>query len=139
MNNDPRKSRASHAQESASDSVSEQTLVEFFSAARTGNRKKIEALLYSGVSPNVVEPSTGFTLLHYISSRGITAGLNTLLRRCEFDHLLRDHLGRLPSELAATVAEDSRLAGRLRTLEIEQADRQGVTLTYRPRPPISER
>lgn len=134
---DPRRyrSRAAPNEEAA---IDEATLIEFFLAARYGDYKTIKRLLDSGVPPSLTEPSTGFTLLHYIAARGIGAPVDGLLRQYEFDHLVRDNLGRLPSELAATVAEDFTLAGRLRSLEIEQADSQGITLTYRPRPPATE-
>ncbi|WP_366555350.1 ankyrin repeat domain-containing protein [Aquibaculum sediminis] len=137
MANNPRRyrSRAAPHEEAA---VDEATLAEFFLAARYGDYRKIKTLLDSGVPPTLAEPSTGFTLLHYIAARGIGAPVHGLLRRYDFDFLLRDHLGRLPSELAATVAEDFTLAGRLRSRELEQADSQGITLTYRPRPPATE-
>jgi len=138
MPNDPRRyrSRAAPNEETA---VDEATLTEFFLAARYGDFKTIKRLFDIGVPPTLTEPSTGFTLLHYIAARGIGTPVHGLLRRYAFDFLLRDHLGRLPSELAATVAENFALAGSLRDLELEQADRQGVTLTYRPRPPATER
>jgi ankyrin repeat protein len=134
---DPRKYRLSSISKEASD-IDEETLIEFFLAARHGDYKKIKRLLDSGVPPTLAEPSTGFTLLHYIAARGISTPLRGLLRSYDFDVLLRDHLGRLPSELAATVAEDFVRASFLRDQEIEEADRRGMTLTYRPRPSSTE-
>ena len=134
---DPRKfrSRAVPNQEAV---VDETTLSEFFLAARSGDYRAIKRLLDAGVPPTLVEPSTGFTLVHYIAARGVSGRVRLLLRQYSFNFLLRDHLGRLPSELAATVAEDFAFASRLRTLELEQADSEGITLTYRPRPPDTE-
>lgn len=134
---DPRKYRSSAAP-NETPAVDEDTLIKFFLAARYGDFKKIKRLLDSGVPPTLSEPSTGFTLLHYIAARGIGAPLSRLIGKYQFDFLLRDHLGRLPSELAATVAEDFALASRLRDQELEQADSQGLKLTYRPRPSSNE-
>jgi len=128
-------SRAASRQEAV---VGEETLSEFFLAARSSDYRTIKRLLDSGVPPSLVEPSTGFTLVHYIAARGVSVRVRGLLRQYSFNFLLRDNLGRLPSELAATVAEDFAFASRLRDYEIEQADREGITLTYRPRPPATE-
>ena len=134
---DSRKSRSRAAlnQEAV---VDEATLVEFFLAARSGDYRTMKRLLDYGVPPSLVEPSTGFTLVHYIAARGVSVPVRGLLRQYSFNFLLRDHLGRLPSELAATVAEDFAFASRLRDYELEQADYEGITLTYRPRPPATE-
>lgn len=135
---DPPKGR-SLAAPNEETAVDKATLEEFFLAARYGDYTTIITMLESGrVLPTIAEPSTGFTLLHYYAARGSCAPAMILISQYKLDFLMRDHLGRLPSELAATVAEDFDLANRLRDREIEQADSEGITLTYRPRPPATE-
>lgn len=106
-------------------------LRDYFAAVRVGNEKIVKESLNSGISVNAVEPTTTFTALHYAASRRASALLETLLDQHDLDHLKRDGLGRLPSQLASTCAGDIETARRLRTLEMWQAQDQGVTLPYR--------
>ena len=108
-------------------------LREYFAAASIGNKKIVKKHLDAGISVNEVDPLTTFTALHYAAARRGYAMLDMLLEHPDIDHIVRDGFGRLPSELAGTCAEDIDTARRLRTLEAAQAQKQGVTLTYRPR------
>ena len=108
-------------------------LREYFAAARTGNEKIVKKHLDAGVSVNAVDPISSFTALHFAAARRGYRMLETLLNQPDIDHIVRDRFGRLPSELAGRFSEDPELADRLRTLELWQAQNQGVKLTYRPR------
>lgn len=109
----------------------------FFSAVKIGNEKKAQSLLDAGVPINCTEPSTRFTALHYAAARKAHAVTEMLLARGGIDHLQRDGFGRLASEMAGRFGGDYDLAERLRMLEAAQAQKQGITLTYRPRSPAS--
>ena len=110
----------------------------FFAAVKAGDELAAEAFLEDGVPINCAEPSTGFTALHYAASRKANSVMNMLLNKDGIDHLKRDGFGRLASELAGRFGENLELSRRLRMLEASQAREQGITLTYRPRPPATE-
>ncbi|WP_366555348.1 ankyrin repeat domain-containing protein [Aquibaculum sediminis] len=109
-------------------------LRDYFSAVKTGDAEAAEKLLEAGVSINAVEPTSTLTALHYAAARQADAVTEMLLARGGIDHLKRDGFGRLASEHAGRFGENPELADRLRTLEAAQAQEQGITLTYRPRP-----
>ena len=118
--------------------VEPETRIAFFRAARMCEVDTIRELVGDGVSINLVENGSGFTALHYAAARKGRRLRQFLLRNKNIDHLKRDRLGRLPSELAGTIAADLRVARQLRTRELAQAQERGITLTYRPRPPATE-
>lgn len=118
--------------------VEPETRKAFFRAARMCDVEEIREFVNNGVSINLVEKGSGFTALHYAAARQGRRLRQFLLRDKNIDHLKRDRLGRLPSELAGTIAADLRVARLLRTRELAQAQERGIALTYRPRPPAIE-
>lgn len=118
--------------------VLEKNARHYFAAVKMGDEAAAEEFLNNGIPINCAEPSTGFTALHYAASRKAHSVMAILLNKDGIDHLKRDGFGRLASELAGRFGENLELSRRLRMLEAAQAQKQGITLTYRPRPSATE-
>jgi len=110
----------------------------FMSAAKSGDTTILLELLEQGFPVNAREPATSFTALHHTAAHSSEDAVNALVERDDIDLLKRDGFGRLASELAGRFGENLELSRRLRMLEAAQAREQGITLTYRPRPPATE-
>jgi len=105
---------------------------EFIRAAEYANEEKLHGFVSAGFPVNWQEPRTGQTALHIVAAGRARAALRTLLKSADLDFLLRDHKGRLASEMASLYGEDLAVARLLGIKERQQADAQGITLTRRP-------
>lgn len=105
---------------------------EFLTAARRGDVYNFEIFLSFGMPVNYQHPQTGQTAMHLASARRARRIVRAILKTGKCDFLVRDHQGRLASELAHLYGRDPALARLLGYKERQQGDEQGVTVTLRP-------
>lgn len=106
---------------------------EFLKAARRGNPQMIGAFIEEGFPANYQSPQTGQSALHITAATKARMALRVLVGSGLCDYLLRDHQGRLASELAYLFGEDRAVTRWLRIHERKQAKAQGIKVTRRPR------
>ena len=105
---------------------------EFLKAARRGNPQMIGAFIEEGFPANYQSPQTGQSALHITAATKARMALRVLVGSGLCDYLLRDHQGRLASELAYLFGEDRAVTRWLRIHERRQAKARGIKLTRRP-------
>jgi ankyrin repeat protein len=105
---------------------------EFLRAAEHANEPRLQAFIEGGFPVNWQEPETGQTALHLVAAFQARSALKLLLRTNALNFLLRDHEGRLASEMAYLYGNDVAMARLLGNKERKQAEAQGITLTRRP-------
>ncbi|MBV9693921.1 MAG: hypothetical protein JO261_09480, partial [Alphaproteobacteria bacterium] len=105
---------------------------EFLKAARRGNPQMLGAFIEEGFPANYQSPQTGQTALHISAATKARMALRILVGCGRCDYLLRDHQGRLASELAYLFGEDRPATRWLRIHERRQAKAQRIKLTRRP-------
>lgn len=105
---------------------------EFLKAARRGNPQMLGAFIEEGFPANYQSPQTGQSALHITAATKARMALRVLVGSGRCDYLLRDHQGRLASELAYLFGEDRAVTRWLRIHERRQAKAQGIKLTRRP-------
>jgi hypothetical protein len=101
---------------------------EFLKAARRGNPQMIGAFIEEGFPANYQSPQTGQSALHITAATKARMALRILVGSGRCDYLLRDHLGRLASELAYLFGEDRAVTRWLRIHERRQAKLRGIKL-----------
>ncbi|MEZ5551535.1 MAG: ankyrin repeat domain-containing protein [Pseudomonadales bacterium] len=107
----------------------------FLRAAETGNADRVGAFLEDGFSVNYQDPGTGETALHAAAGTRARDVFRRILEEPDIDYLLRDHKGRLPSEVAYVYGRDPAMARLLAIKEKAQARTQGLVLTRRTTTP----
>lgn len=105
---------------------------EFLKAARRGNPQMLGAFIEEGFPANYQSPQTGQSALHITAATKARMALRVLVGSGRCDYLLRDHQGRLASELAYLFGEDRAVTRWLRIHERRQAKAQGIKITRRP-------
>ena len=107
--------------------------MEFQRAARRGNVKKVQRFIDEGFPVNFRAPDTQQTALHCCAGSRARGTFDVLTSTNECDYLAKDFKGRLASEIAYQFGQDEEMERILLEKEREQAERDGIELTYRPR------
>ena len=105
---------------------------EFLQAAEQGNLERLKVFLDEGFPLDYQDPRTGQTALHCAAASDAVEVVIALNKTERCNYLLRDRWGRLPSELAYTIAENPSIAQLLGEKERDQAASMGLGLTRRP-------
>lgn len=105
---------------------------EFLRVAENGNDARVAAFIEEGFIVNYQDRRNGETALHYAAASNARDVVRVLISCGKCDYLIRDIWGRLPSELAYSIAENPALARLLGNKERKQAEKQGGKLTRRP-------
>lgn len=104
----------------------------FLKAAEEGNANKVSAFIEQGFPADYRDPETGETVLHVAAASRARKVLKSLIAHKGCNFLIRDNMGRLPSELAYLHGSDPALARLLGVKERKQAESEGTRLTRRP-------
>ena len=120
------------ADESARDELTIELAEEFLQVAEHGNASKLRTFIEEGFPVDFQDPETGESVLHIVAACQARKALRVILQSGEYDFLLRDKRGRLPSEIAYLYGNDPALARLLGIKERKQAGEQGIELTRRP-------
>lgn len=120
------------AEGSARDELTIELAEEFLQVAERGNAGKLRAFIEEGFPVNFQDPETEESALHIVAACQARKALRVILQSGEYDFLLRDKRGRLPSEIAYLYGNDPAVARLLGIRERKQADEQGIELTRRP-------
>ncbi len=106
----------------------------FLEAAERGNTDALQIFIEEGFPVTWQDPENGSTALHIAAACQARGVLRVLLKNDDMDFLLRDHKGRLASEMAYLYGDDVAVARLFGNKERKQADAQGINLTRRPKP-----
>lgn len=107
---------------------------EYLEAAERGDETDLQDFIEEGFPVMWQDPENGLTALHIVAGCQARKALRVLLATDQCDFLIRDNLGRLPSEMAYLYGEDPAVARLLGNKERKQAEEQGINLTRRPKP-----
>lgn len=97
---------------------------ELLSVAHFGTKQQFDALLERGADIHYVDPKHNTTVLHRAASAGARDFIADLIEKYDFDFLIKDSKGRLPSAVAMELGDDPELSKLLMEREIEQAKRE---------------
>jgi hypothetical protein len=98
----------------------------FVRAAKECNAFKLQKLLDRNAPVNATDFPDRATALHYIAAYRARPALRVLLKSGKCNFLIRDRLGRLPSQLAREYGHDDAMARLLLIKEVQQAQAQGI-------------
>lgn len=93
--------------------------IEFINAASEGDIEVVREFLLQGGNANYICSNTGLTALHYAAGHRAGKVVDVLLAHEGIDPLIRDRRGRLPSDMAFSVAHSDRIGDIL--IEAEAA------------------
>jgi ankyrin repeat protein len=123
----------SHSDEHVKDELMLSLSEEFLEAAERGNEDALQIFIEEGFPVTWQDPENGSTALHIATACQARGVFRVLLKNNDMDFLLRDHKGRLASEMAYLYGDDVAVARLLGNKERKQADAQGIKLTRRPK------